>query len=109
MRQLVELEEHTEKFEEMGVEVIAVFREEQQGVDGLAKIKEKTGVNFTLCLDTGAEQTAKYSPARGKFDNYVIDKSGKIVAIIDGTLRKRARSEQLFEVLNKLAEDDSEN
>lgn len=110
MKQLGELNEHAEKFEEMGVEVIAVFREEAKGVEGLQIIKERTGVNFTLCLDTGAENTSRYSPGRGKFDNYVIDKEGNIAAIIDGNLRKRAKSEKLFEILEQLAaETDGDN
>jgi peroxiredoxin len=106
MRQLVELNENAAKFEEMGVEVIAVFREEAEGVAGLQKIKDRTSVEFTLCLDTGAKQTAKYSPVKREFDNYVIDKTGKIAAKIDGTLRKRARSEQILEILTELAENE---
>lgn len=102
MRQLVQLKKSEERFQEMGVEVIAVFREEQNGVEGLKKIKRSTEVPFTLCLDTGAEQTAKYSPGRREFDNYVIDQSGNIAAKIDGDLRNRATSEQLFTVLEGL-------
>ncbi len=93
----------------MGVEVIAVFREEAKGVEGLQIIKDKTGVNFTLCLDTDAEHTSRYSPGRGEFDNYVIDKQGNIAAIIDGTLRKRALSDKLFEILEGLSGDSEDD
>ena len=41
MRQLVQLDESAARFEELGVEVIAVFREEQEGVAGLEKIRNE--------------------------------------------------------------------
>ncbi len=105
MRQLVELTKHAERFAEINVEVIAVFREEKEGVAGLEKIKEKTKTPFTLCLDTGAEQTAVYSPGRMEFDNYIVDSKGKLVGKIDGNLRRRAKSKQLFALLQKLSEE----
>jgi len=61
MRQLVELNRSAAKFEEMGVEVIAVFREEKAGVAGLQKIKSRTETPFTLVVDLGAENTAARS------------------------------------------------
>ena len=105
MRQLVQLNESAERFEEMGVEVIAVFREEKMGVAGLEKIKNRTETPFTLCVDLGAENTPRYSSGRKEFDNYVIDSTGNIVAMIDGTLRDRATSEELIEVLEGLTAD----
>lgn len=109
MRQLGELKENAEKFEEAGLEIIAIFREEREGVEGLKKIKEKTGVDFTLCLDTGAEKTSAYSPGRGKFDNYLIGSDGKVAAIFDGSLTKRALSEQLLEAIEKLDSDSEDD
>ena len=102
MRQLVELKKNQDKFQELGVEVIAVFREEQKGVEGLEIIKEKTEVSFTLALDTPAEQTAKYSPGRREFSNFVIDADGKVVAMIEGDLRNRAKFEQLLEAIEAI-------
>jgi hypothetical protein len=102
MRQLGELKANAEKFADHGVEVIAIFREEKSGVDGLTTIKNKTKVDFTLCLDTGAEQTSAYSPGKLKFDNYVVDKQGVIRGIIDGTKTNRAKSAQLLEILSSL-------
>ena len=107
MRQLGELKKNAAKFKEQGVEVIAVFREESKGVDGLEIIKTKTGVEFTLGLDKGAEQTSRYSPGRMQFANYVINKSGVICGIIDGDLRNRAKSAQLLEVVASIAEQKS--
>ena len=53
MRQLGELKRNAgQQFEEKGVKVVAVFREEKQGLDGLKRIKNKTKTDFTLALDT---------------------------------------------------------
>ena len=102
MKQLVELSKHSEKFSEKGVEVIAVFREEKKGVAGLQTIREKTKTPFTLCLDTPVDKTTAYSNGRMEFDSYVIDASGKIAGKIDGNLRRRALSDQLFEIIDAL-------
>ena len=101
MAQLGELEKSAEKFAEHNVEVIAVFREEREGVAGLQKIKDKIEADFTLALDTGKENTGKYSPGRREFASYVIDKSGVIQAVISGDLRNRAKSNELLETIKK--------
>lgn len=102
MAQLVELNKNADKFKEMGVEVIAVFREEAKGVEGLEAIKKKTKVDFTLCLDTGKKKTARYSDGRREFTNYVIDPNGVVQEIIKGSLKTRANSEQLLSALKKI-------
>ena len=107
MAQLGELKKNADKFQAMGVEVIAVFREDKKGVEGLEIIKKKTGVEFTLALDTGANNTSKYSPVKKTFDNYVVDKTGVITKIIEGDLRNRAKSKQLLDELGKLTSSDS--
>lgn len=103
MGQLVELNKNADKFKEMGVEVIAVFREEAKGVEGLEAIKKRTKVDFTLCLDTGKKKTARYSDGRGEFTNYVIDPNGVVQKIIKGNLKTRANSEQLLSALEKIS------
>jgi hypothetical protein len=103
MRQLGELKKNADKFKEQGVEVIAVFREEAKGVDGLQKIKTRMEVEFTLCLDKGAVQTGRYSPGKRQFANYVVNKSGVICGIIDGDLRNRAKAAQLLAIVDKVA------
>ena len=107
MAQLGELKKNSDKFDAMGVEVIAVFREDKKGVEGLALIKKRTGVEFTLCIDTGAENTARYSPLKRTFDNYVVDKTGVITKVIEGDLRNRAKSKQLLDELGKITSTDS--
>jgi len=107
MRQLGELNKNGAKeFKELGVEVVAVFREEREGLAGLKKIKGRTKVDFTLALDTPSKATAAYSNGRKEFDNYVVDKNGVIQAVLDGSLRTRAQAVKLLEVV-KAAESDS--
>ena len=108
MAQLGELKKNEDKFESMGVEVIAVFREDQKGIEGLELIRKKTGVKFRLALDTGAKQTAKYSPVKRTFDNYIVNQTGVITKVIEGDLRNRAKSDQLLQELGKLTSSDPE-
>lgn len=84
-------------------EVIAIFREEKTGKKGLEKIKSQTKVDFTLALDLDKKLTPKYSPKRGTFDNYVIGPDGKIVKIIDGSLRVRGKADQIAKILDAIA------
>ncbi len=105
MAQLVELKKNNDKFADRGVEVIAVFREEKQGLEGLQKTKDKTGVPFTLALDLGAEHTAAYSPGKWVFNSYVVDSSGTVRAIVEGDLRNRAKSEQLLNAIESLTDE----
>ena len=106
MRQLVELKSNGAKqFEELGVEVVAVFREEKEGIGGLKKIKARTKVDFTLALDTPSKATMAYSNGRKEFDNYVIDKDGVIRGVIDGSLKSRAQAEQLVKMITSLSSE----
>lgn len=108
MRQLGELKSNGAKqFEELGVEVVAVFREEKAGLDGLKKIKARTKVDFTLALDTPATATKAYSNGRREFDNYLVDKDGVIQGVIDGSLKSRAQAEQLVTMIKSLSSESS--
>jgi peroxiredoxin len=102
MRQLVQLQKQADEFKALNTEMIFVFREEQSGVDGLKKIKEKTESDFTLSLDPDKKSTNVYSTKRMTFDNFVIDRKGNVRAIIDGTLRDRATADELLKVLRAL-------
>lgn len=105
MRQLVELNKNgAQQFKEMGVEVVAVFREEREGLAGLKKIKNRTKVDFTLALDTPANATKAYSNGRKEFDNYLVDGTGVIRGVIDGSLKNRAQSEQLVKMIKSLSD-----
>lgn len=105
MRQLGELKQNAEKFQSLNTEVIAVFREEEKGVEGLEIIKEKTGTPFTLALDTGKAKTGRYSPGKGEFSTYVIDAKGSVRGIIIGDLRNRAKSDELLKTLEQIAHE----
>lgn len=104
MGQLVQLQERADEFKELNTELIFVFREEKEGVDGLKKIKEKSRTDFTLTLDLDKKSSKAYSPGNMTFRNYVIDKDGVLRADLDGTLRTRATGDQLIEELKKLQE-----
>ena len=105
MRQLVELTKHAEQFRSLNAELLFVFREESEGVEGLKKIKEKYDPPYRLMLDFEKKSSSAYSPERMTFDNYVIDSTGKVRGIIDGSLRERATAEQLVKVLKKIEEE----
>jgi peroxiredoxin len=53
-------------------------------------------------MDLGAKQTSRYSPGQREFDNYVIDSSGTVRKVIDGTLRTRAQAKQIIEALTEI-------
>lgn len=105
MRQLVQLKDSSKQFADLGAEVIAVFREDEKGEEGLKEIRENTKVEFTLAADLGAKRTKRYSPGKREFDNYVIDASGTIRSVIDGTLRTRAQAKQILEALTRIKEN----
>lgn len=102
MRQLVELQKHESEFKNLDAELLFVFREEKEGVDGLKKIKDKHNTSYTLALDLNKQESSAYSSERMTFDNYVIDKSGVVRKSIDGTLRDRATAADLLKELKEL-------
>ena len=105
MRQLVQLQKHADDFKKLNAELVFVFREESDGVDGLKKIKEKHNPSFTLSVDMDKNSTKAYSSEKMTFDNYVIDSKGNVRGIIDGTLRDRATAEELIKVLKEIQEE----
>ncbi len=107
MRQLVQLKSRGTEFKSNNAELIFVFREESEGVDGLKKIKEKHDPPFVLALDFNKKSSKDYSPQRMTFDNFVIDSNGKIRGVIDGTLRDRATADELLKVLKEIQGDDN--
>ena len=107
MRQLVQLQQHADEFKNLNAEMLFVFREESDGVDGLKKIKEAQKTTYRLGLDLNKKSSKAYSPKRMTFDNFVIDSSGTVRGIIDGTLRDRATAEELMRVLGEIQSDGS--
>ena len=102
MKQLVQLKGHAETFKSLNAELLFVFREESEGVEGLKKIKQKHDPPYLLSFDKEAKQTKDYSSERMTFDNYVIDSKGIVRGIVDGTLRDRAKSDQLIKILREI-------
>ena len=102
MRQLVELQEHASEFKQLNAELIFVFREEEKGVDGLKIIRNKYKTSFTLAVDPNKKSSKPYSTSRGSFDNYVVQSDGTVKGIVDGTLRTRAKADQLLKILSSI-------
>ena len=102
MKQLVQLQKQADEFKALNTELIFVFREEKSGVDGLKKIKTGTKTTFTLAVDLDKKSSKAYSSKRMTFDNFVINKNGKVAAVIDGTLRDRATADELLKALKKI-------
>ncbi len=101
MRQLVELQKQAEDFKKLDAELIFVFREEAKGVEGLKIIAKRIPTKYTLATDPNKKSSKAYSTRRMTFDNFVI---GKVIKIIDGTLRERATADELLTVLKGLQE-----
>ena len=104
MKQLVELGKKADEFKKSKTEVIAVFREEKKGEDGLKAIKDKTKTPFTLALDNGNKHTGRYSSGRREFTGYVINPEGKVTKILKGDLRNRAKADELLKAINGSSE-----
>ena len=102
MKQLVQLQEHADEFKELNAELIFVYREEEEGVDGLKKIKDNVNTTYRLALDFEKKSTGAYSPKKRTFDNYVIDSKGTVRGIVDGTLRDRATAEELTKIFKEI-------
>lgn len=102
MKQLVQLQSHADKFKKLNAELIFVFREEGDGVDGLKKIKDRQKTKFTLAVDLNKKSSAAYSPKRMTFDNFVVDSKGTVRAVIDGTLRDRATADEIIKTLTEI-------
>lgn len=103
MRQLVELQENYPAIQEQDAEVIVVFREDEDGVEGLEKSRDHAGAEFPLLSDLGAESSSAYSGTG--FQTYVIDKAGVIRAVLDGTLRDRPMADEILSQLAQLGEE----
>ena len=103
MAQLVELRDNAgDLFEEHEANVIVVFREESEGQEGLEKVVQTTKTEFTLALDTPADQTKRYSPGDQVHDSYVIDSKGVIRGIIAGKRYDRAQTDEFAKILEQL-------
>ena len=103
MAQLVQLQEKIgDLLKKHNATVLVVFREESEGQKGLRKVIEQTKTEFTLALDTNAEQTKRYSPGHMVHDSYIIDSEGLIRAILSGTRYDRAQADEFIAALSGL-------
>ena len=95
----MQLQKNKAKFDELGIQMISVFREEEDGPAGAMKTTKKTG--FTpILLDTPADKTKGYS--QGGFFTYLIGKDGTILAELSGTKKTRPTAEAIISEAEKV-------
>ena len=105
MAQLVQLQEKlAESIEKHQATVLVIFREEEEGQEGLEKVVEQTNTTYTLALDTPADQTKAYSPGKMNHASYIIDSNGVIQSVLEGTRYERAEVDAFVDALEKLAQ-----
>lgn len=96
------MQKQADAFKALNTELIFIFREESEGPDGLKKIKDHTKTSYTLAVDLNKASTKAYSTKKMTFDNFVINKNGKVRAVIPGTLRERATADLLLKHLGEI-------
>jgi peroxiredoxin len=97
MGQLKDLQKHYQEITKAGGEVIVVFREEQDGLEGLKESQKAATAEFPLLLDLGAKATPDYSTTG--YTTYIIDKEGNVKKILAGTKRARPKTEAIIAAL----------
>ncbi|MCH5375407.1 MAG: peroxiredoxin family protein, partial [Planctomycetes bacterium] len=97
MGQLKDLQNHYKEISKAGGEVIVVFREEQDGVEGLKESQKVASAEFPLLLDLGAKATADYGTTG--YTTYIIDKAGNVKKILSGQKRDRPKAEEIIAAL----------
>ena len=102
MKQLVQLQKRAEDFKALNAEMLFVYREESEGVEGLKKIKDKQKTTYRLSVDLNKKASGAYSPEANTYHNYVVDSNGIVRGIIEGTKSDRATAEELIEVLKQI-------
>ena len=98
---MVQLQKSYKSFEQLDTEIIAVFREESKGIEGLQMSQERIGAKFPLLLDADAAKTAEYS--QQGFNTYVIDRQGIVRGTLKGIKTQRPTTEKVLEEVQKLA------
>ena len=83
-----------DKFQELDTEIIAVFREENEGATGLEKARKKTKATFPFVMDLGAEHTVAYSV--DGFSTYLVSEDGTVKAELTGTKMIRPSVEDIL-------------
>jgi len=78
---------------------VAVFREEKQKAD-LSKSQGLVEADFPLVYDLDSNKTPKYS--RKGFATYIVNKEGKIAAVLSGTKARRPMAKKILKELRKV-------
>ena len=99
MRQLGQLQKKKAEFDQLGIKMIGVFREERDGLEGTRKAAKASGFSPIL-LDSPASKTKAYS--QNDFVTYLIGKDGKIKAEFSGTKKVRPTADNILKKAREL-------
>jgi len=94
------LQKRSAEFDAAGAQIVAVFRENKEGVEGLKKVRQASKAEFLLLDDPEKQQTQAYSPEG--FAAYVVDTQGIIRGVFDGTKTGRPDPDKLLAVVKDL-------
>lgn len=98
------MQKHYDELTKLDTEIITVQREEREGVAGLKKTIQMTGIAFPVVIDHRNEETADYS--QGAFFTYIIDTQGVIRAILPGTTYDRPTGDQIVAAFKQTLKKD---
>ncbi|MBK1829939.1 hypothetical protein JIN77_04325 [Verrucomicrobiaceae bacterium R5-34] len=88
----MQLQAKKKAFDQLGVEMVCVFREERGGLAGAKKTADSTGFS-PLLLDYPIAKTKAYS--QGSYSTYLIGKDGKIKAELNGLKKNRPTADAI--------------
>lgn len=94
------LQKQVQAFDAAGGQIVAVFRENKEGLEGLKKVRKASKAEFLLLDDPEKQQTKAYSPEG--YAAYVIDQQGIIRGVFDGTKTGRPDAEKLLAAVKSL-------
>lgn len=94
------LQKRSAEFDAAGAQIVAVFRENKEGVEGLKKVRKASKAEFLLLDDPDKQQTKAYSPEG--FAAYVVDSQGIIRGVFDGTKTGRPDPDKLLAAVKEL-------
>lgn len=100
----MELQEGREAIEAHDAAIVSVYREDEEEVEGIAKVREQIGEGVVLLTDLGAAETGAYS--QDGFVTYILDRDGVVRAELGGTVRERPDSEAILAALAEVIEAD---
>jgi len=107
MQQLGQLQKLSDEIDNANARVLVVFREEQDGQEGLQEVREHVTADFALTLDLHAEQTKAYGMGPPTFETFLIDPEGVIRVILSGSTYNRPLGTEIVRKLQAVSSSGS--